>query len=122
MFSLDIVFSKAERYLHAQRDGWYFHVTCLIPHSKGRFTYEGRDICFEPDAFERFGRQLEAMRARKAARAELAEPGRMLTLELTVEGRRTKCVRIQEAQAGNDMTVLSAGFEVDYDLTSCLAT
>ena len=117
LFSLDIVFSKAERYLRAGHEGWYFHVTCAVPHSKGRFTYEGHDICFELDAFERFGQQLEAMRAGKAASAELAEAGRMLTLELSVEARRTKCcVRIREAQAGNDMTVLSAAFGVDYDL------
>ena len=117
LFSLDIVFSKAERYPQAGQNGWYFQVTCAVPHSKGRFTYEGHDICFELDAFERFSQQLEAMRAGKAANAELVEAGRMLTLELTVEGRRTKCsVRIREAQAGNDMTVLSAAFGVDYDL------
>ena len=116
LFSLDIIFSKAERYLLAGQSGWYFHVTCVVPHSKGRFTYEGRDICLELDAFEHFGEQLEAMRTGKASNAELAEVGRMLTLGLEVQGRRTiTTIRICEAQTDNDMTLLSAGFKVDYD-------
>jgi hypothetical protein len=116
LFAFDIMFSKAERNLLAGHNGWYFHVTCVVPHSKGRFTYEGRDICFELEAFEHFSEQLEAMRTGKASNAELAEVGRMLTLGLEVQGRRTiATIRICEAQTDNDMTLLSAGFKVDYD-------
>lgn len=90
-------------------------VRCRTP--KGRFTYEGQDICFESDAFERFGEQLDAMKAGRAAKAELVEAGRMLSLKLTVKGHSTNCsIRIREAQAANEMTLLSAGFKVDYDL------
>jgi len=116
-FAVTIMFSKAERYPTVNQTARYFNVQCTVLHSKGQFTYEGRDICFEVKAFERFRSQLDAIRMGTGSAAELAEAGTMLTFGLEVQGRHTHfSARISEAQAEHDKTVLSAGFNVDYDM------
>jgi hypothetical protein len=43
----------------------------VLHHSSGQFSYEAKDIHFEPGAVEKFARQLGEIRAGKGERAEL---------------------------------------------------
>jgi hypothetical protein len=94
-----------------------FNVSSRIPHSKGEFTYTGRDICFDPQTFRDFSEQLNAIREGKAERAEFHEVGQMIEFAIEArDGKTETSLRIQEHQPNGELTVLSACFEVDYDL------
>ena len=94
-----------------------FDVFCQILHPTGHFAYTGRDIGFDPHVFHCFAGQLDAIRKGKAKVAELREAGDMIIFSVEIRGRDTRAsVRIREYQPDGDLTVLSAGFHVDYDL------
>ncbi|HYA28019.1 MAG TPA: hypothetical protein VEI95_04325 [Acidobacteriota bacterium] len=95
----------------------YFDFTCRARHSKGEFAYTGRDICFDPQAFRDFAKQLDAIRNGKAQRAGFHDVGEMLRFSIEIHGRETAAsVRIREYQPNGQETLLSASFRVDYDL------
>lgn len=115
-FSLTIRFSRVQRY-EVSYSEYYFEFACRILHSKGEFTYTGRDICFEPQMFHRFVAQLDAIRSGRAQHAELHEVGHMIVLSIDIEGRKARAsLRIREFQPLAEETLLTAGFPVDYDL------
>jgi len=116
LFSFELKLNKAERVASMGYMSWRFSVRCTVCHSKGQFTYEADDSYLEAAALERFAVQLEAIRMGRGEHAELTDDDQM-AFALRLDGRRlTASIRISEFQASNQPTLLSAGFEVDYDL------
>lgn len=115
-FSLTIRFSRVQRYEVGYAE-YYFEFVCRILHSKGEFTYTGREICFAPQMFRRFVSQLEAIRSGRAQHAELHEVGSMIVFSVDIDnGKARASLRIREFQPLAEETLLTAGFPVDYDL------
>lgn len=116
-FSLRFTLNKAERIVGVASTSWKFGVQCLIRHSKGQFTYEAADLFIHADCFEAFGAQLGQLGSGKVQQAKLADEGEMFSFVLNLNGRRLQsAINIREYQAGDDSTILRAGFGVDYDL------
>lgn len=114
--SVAVQLSRVQCY-EAAGPEYRFNVSCRIPHSKGEFAYTGRDICFDPQTFRDFSEQLNAIREGKADRAEFHEVGHMIEFSIEIRSRKTEtALRIQEYQPNGELTVLSACFQVDYDL------
>jgi hypothetical protein len=115
-FSLTIRLSQVRRYDVASPE-YCFDFSCRVLHSKGEFNYSGRDICFDPRTFHDFVGQLAAIRKGKAESAGFFEVGEMIKFAIGVHGRKTKAsMTIREYQPNGEQTVLSAGFQVDYDM------
>lgn len=115
-FSVKIELSQVRRYELVLPE-YCFRFFSRIHHSKGEFTYVGRDICFDPQTFRNFAEQLNAIRTGKAQRAEFHEVGYMIEFSIEIQDRKTEaCLRIKEYQPHGQLTVLSAAFQVDYDL------
>ena len=115
--SLRFQFLSAERVASVGSVSWQFALHCTIRHSKGQFTYDASDLYIDIDAFERFHDELASIAAGKRRDAELRDAGRMVCFALHLDGRRLKStVRIRESQADDDMSYLTGGFTVDYDL------
>jgi hypothetical protein len=69
------------------------------------------------EAFDIFGAQLREMGKGQTQEAKLADEGEMFSFGLLLAGRRLRsAINIREYQAGDELTTLKAGFEVDYDL------
>jgi hypothetical protein len=115
-FFLTIRFSRVQRYEVGYSE-YYFEFACRMSHSKGEFTYSGRDICFDHQMFRNFVGQLEAIQKGQAQHAELHEVGHTIVLALDTEGRKARAsLKIREFQPPAEETLLTAGFPVDYDL------
>jgi hypothetical protein len=115
-FSLSIQLSGVQDYEVASPDH-RFNFACRIHHPTGEFTYTATDIFFAPQVFRDFVEQLDAIRKGKAELAQFYDYGHMIEFALTVRDRKAQAsLRIREYQAGAELTVLSAGFPVDYDL------
>ena len=115
-FSLAVQLSDVQHYDAASPEYW-FDFTCRVLHSKGEFTYVGRRICFAPQTFRDFAAQLDSVRNGRADHAEFHEVGHMIEFSIRLMNRETKTsVRIREFQPRGEQTLLSAGFQVDYDL------
>jgi len=115
-FSLEIVFSR----IRGNPQIWpeySFNFSCRILHTMGEFTYFGREICFDPKTFRTFAEELSEIRQGKGNSAKFHEVGCMIEFSISVLDRKTKAsIRVREFQAGEEETVLSASFHVDYDL------
>jgi hypothetical protein len=115
-FSFELKLHKAERVTSMGYISWRFSVHCIVHHSKGEFTYEADDMFLEATALERFDLQLDAIRAGRGERAELTDDDQM-AFALNLDGHSLKAtIRISEFQASDEPTLLSAGFDVDYEL------
>ena len=115
-FFLAIQFSGIHHYDVASPE-YQFDFTCRIPHPKGEFTYRGRSICFDPQTFRDFVAQLDDIRKGAADHAEFREVGHMIDFSIALQNRQTKAsIRIKEYQLAGEQTLLSAGFQVEYDL------
>ena len=117
LFSLRFALNKVERIVSAGSTSWKFAVRCLIRHSKGQFTYEATDLFIPADSFEAFEAELREIGNGQSQQAILADEGRMFSFALNLNRRRLQsAINIREYQAGDELTTLSAGFEVEYDL------
>lgn len=115
-FSVAIEFSGVQRHKFGHSE-YRFDVCCCVMHSKGEFAYTARSICFDPQTFRDFVGQLDAIRKGKAEKAEFREVGHMIDFSVEVRGQKTHAsVRIREYQPNGQQTLLSASFQVDYDL------
>ena len=115
-FSVEIVFSRIRGNLQIWPE-YSFNFSCRILHTKGEFTYFGREICFDPKTFRKFAEELSEIQQGKGNSAKFQEVGCMIEFYVLVLDRKTKAaIRVREFQAGEEETVLSAAFHVDYDL------
>ncbi|MGC2208829.1 MAG: hypothetical protein WA532_01860 [Candidatus Korobacteraceae bacterium] len=116
LVSFEIKLDKAERVANMGYVSWRCSLRCIVCHSKGQFTYEANDTFLEATALERFDLQLDAIRAGSGERAELTDDDQ-IAFALCLDKRRLKAlIRISEFQSSDEPTLLSAGFDVDYDL------
>lgn len=115
-FFFDVVFSSVQGNPQIWPE-YCFDISCRIRHSKGEFAYLGRKTCFDPETFRKFAEELEAIRQGKGHSAKFHEVGYMIEFSISVLERKTKAaIRVREFQAGEEETVLTAAFHVDYDL------
>lgn len=116
-FLLRFVLNKAERVVSVDSTSWKFEVQCLIRHSTGKFTYAATDLFIDADCFEVFEAQLRQIGSGQTQEAKLADKGEMFSFVLKLNGRRLQAaVNIREYQGDDELTILRAGFGVDYDL------
>jgi hypothetical protein len=119
-FSLEITCTRAQEYTRVGLPGvkeYFFATHAKIRHPTGYFEYRASDVCFDIAGMERFLQSLTEVRGGRSARAKLSEVGEMVVLDLELKGRRLHCsIDVRESQAGEELTTLHAGFDVDYDL------
>ena len=120
-FALTISLSRAQEYSRVGLPGvaeYFYKVVLKISHPTGHFEYTADDICFDSQAFEHFAADLRALNAGNRDHAKLSEVGEMLTFNLERKGHHLHgAILVREYQPGNkELTVLTAGFELDYDL------
>jgi hypothetical protein len=115
-FSVTIQFSGVQRYELVGPE-YRFNFSCRVLHSKGEFTYVGRDICFDLQTFREFVEQLDAIRTGKAVSARFHEVGDMIEFSVEICERKAQAsLAIREYQPNDEQTRFSASFQVDYDL------
>lgn len=116
-FELDIESSAQISYDGAAAPDWLSRIKCIIRHPTGRFLYEADRICFARSDIERFSTELRNIRNGSSDQARLATPGEMFSFLLHLQNRQLKAtIAVREFQPENELTILTAGFTVDYDL------
>jgi len=119
-FKLAISLSRAEAYPKAGLPGYvehFYDVLIKILHPGGHFEYQADGICFDARVFEHFAHELRSLQAGTADRAQLSEVGQMLSFKLEKRKHHLQAsILVREYQPRDKETVLSAEFEVDYDL------
>jgi hypothetical protein len=93
-----------------------FAIDCRLRHSRGSFSYNSADLCFEPESFTRFRQELEALRRGLSQRAALSNVGGMLVFVVEGNSRALRAHLEIKEYVAPATAMLTATLDVDYDL------
>jgi hypothetical protein len=93
-----------------------FAIDCQLRHLSGSFSYSATDLCFEPESFARFSRELEHLQRGLSQRAALSNVGGMMVFVVEGNSRSLRAHLEVREYVAPSTAMLKATLDVDYDL------